>query len=257
MIRIENLSHQYRNRDTEAIKNINLKIKKGEIAVLLGPSGSGKSTLLRCINRIITPKSGRIFIEKDNILEVNSKQVEKIRQKIGMIFQTFNLVDRNTVLQNTLNGRLSHVRTFNILVNRYPKQDIEICMEALKRVGLESLAEERVTNLSGGEKQRVGIARALAQRPKIILADEPVSNLDPKLMRDIMNLLQNICKEDGITLVVSLHFLELARKYATRIIGLKNGKMVFDNKPSELTEESIVNIYGKTDSWFLYGKVDY
>jgi phosphonate transport system ATP-binding protein len=142
-------------------------------------------------------------------------------------------------------------------MSRYSKEDFEISMDALKRVGLEHLADERVVNLSGGEKQRVGIARALAQQPKIILADEPVSNLDPKLMREIMNLLQKICKEDQITLVVSLHFLELARKYATRIIGLRNGKIIFNNKPSELTEESIVNIYGKTDSWFMYGKVDY
>jgi phosphonate transport system ATP-binding protein len=174
-----------------------------------------------------------------------------------MIFQSFNLVDSYTVLQNTLMGKLSYVKTLNSVLGIYSKKEVDECMAILKRIGLEQLAHERAADLSGGEKQRVGIARALAQNPKIILADEPVSSLDPKLMRDIMDILQKICVEDGITLIVSLHFLELARKYATRIIGLKEGEIVFDNKPSELTEESIVNIYGKTDSWFMYGKVDY
>ena len=257
MIKIEGLSHQYINRGVEAIKNINLEIPQGEIVVLLGPSGSGKSTLLRCINRIVTPTSGKIFINGEDILKASGKNVKRIRQKIGMIFQNFNLVDRYSVLKNVLTGRLSYVKSFNSIINRYSHEDLKKCMDVLKRVGLEDLCEEKVTNLSGGEKQRVGIARALSQEPKIILADEPVSNLDPRLMRDIMNLLQKICKDDGITLVFSLHFLELARKYATRIIGLREGEIVFNNNPNQLTEESVVNIYGKTDSWFLYGKVDY
>jgi phosphonate transport system ATP-binding protein len=257
MIRIKNLSYQYKNRDVEAIKKVDLNIGKGEVAVLLGPSGSGKSTLLKCINRLVIPKSGSIVIDGEDILGVDQKKVETIRHKIGMIFQSFNLVDSYTVLQNTLMGKLSYVKTLNSVLGIYSKKEVDECMAILKRIGLEQLAHERAADLSGGEKQRVGIARALAQNPKIILADEPVSSLDPKLMRDIMDILQKICVEDGITLIVSLHFLELARKYATRIIGLKEGEIVFDNKPSELTEESIVNIYGKTDSWFMYGKVDY
>ena len=257
MIKIENLSHQYRGRGSEAVKNINLEIGRGEIVVLLGPSGSGKSTLLRCINKIVSPSSGKVYIEGEDIIGANSKRTKKIRQKIGMVFQNFNLIDRYTVLENALTGRLSYMTSFNTMINRYSEKDIERCMEVIGRIGLEELAYEKVKNLSGGEKQRVGIARALSQEPKIILADEPVSNLDPKLMRDIMDLLQKICKDDGITLVFSLHFLELARKYATRIVGLRAGKIVFDNTPEELTEESIVNIYGKTDSWFLYGRVEY
>ena len=257
MIKIENLSHQYRGRDSEAVKNINLEIGRGEIVVLLGPSGSGKSTLLRCINKIVSPSFGKVYIEGEDIISANSKRTKKIRQTIGMVFQNFNLIDRYTVLENALTGRLSYMTSFNTMINRYSEKDIERCMEVIGRIGLEELAYEKVKNLSGGEKQRVGIARALSQEPKIILADEPVSNLDPKLMRDIMDLLQKICKDDGITLVFSLHFLELARKYATRIVGLRAGKIVFDNTPEELTEESIVNIYGKTDSWFLYGRVEY
>lgn len=257
MIDIKNLTHYYKKKSDPAIKDINLKINDGEIVVLIGSSGSGKTTLLRCINRLVKPTVGEIYINGRNILNCNMKEVEKIRQKIGMIFQHFNLIERETVLDNVLDGRLSYNNTMKSMLNLYSKKDVEISLNCLARVGMERYAYERVENLSGGEKQRVGIARALAQHPEIILADEPVSNLDPKLMREIMDLLQKICIEDKITLVISLHFLELAKKYATRFVGLRQGKIVFNDVPSELTEENIVNVYGKTRDWLLFGKLEY
>jgi phosphonate transport system ATP-binding protein len=257
MIKIENLNHKYKNRNEEAVKNIDLHIKKGESVVIIGSSGSGKSTLLKCINRLLEPNSGKIHIDGNDILNCKIKKAEKIRGNIGMIFQNFNLTERETVLKNTLNGRLSHISTFNTILGRFSKEDYELARNNLKRVGLGEYEKERINNLSGGQKQRVAIARTLSQKPEIILADEPVSNLDPKLMKEIMDLLKDICVEKGITLVTSLHFLEFAKRYGSRIIGMKQGQIVFDGKPEDLTEKDIVDIYGKTKDWYLYGKTGF
>lgn len=257
MIKIQNLSHTYKNRDEEAIKNINLHIKKGENVVIIGSSGSGKSTLLKCINRLIEPVSGSILIDNENIINSHIKKAEKIRGKIGMIFQNFNLIERETVLKNVMNGRLRYNKSINTIFGRFSKEDYKIVRDNLKRVGLEEYEDERVSNLSGGQKQRVAIARALSQKPDIILADEPVSNLDPKLMKEVMDLLKNICEEKGITLITSLHFLDFAKKYGSRIIGMRDGRVVFDGKPKNLTEKDIVDIYGKTKDWYLYGKTGF
>ncbi|TKJ17336.1 phosphonate ABC transporter ATP-binding protein [Candidatus Woesearchaeota archaeon B3_Woes] len=257
MIKIENLSHTYKNREEEAVKNINLHIEQGESLVIIGSSGSGKSTLLKCINRLIEPTSGKILIKKEDIINCDIKKVNTIRSKIGMIFQNFNLLERETVLKNVLNGRLRYNTSFNTILGRFSKEDYEIVKENLKRVGLEEYKHERVNNLSGGQKQRVAIARALSQKPEVILADEPVSSLDPKLMKEIMDLLKSICDEDGITLVTSLHFLEFAKRYGSRIVGMKDGEIVFNGKPEDLTEKDIVDIYGKTKEWNLYGKIGF
>ena len=257
MIKIENLSHTYKNREEGALNNVNLHIKKGEHIVVIGSSGSGKSTLLKCINRLIEPSAGSVKINEEDIIGCDIRKAEKIRARIGMIFQNFNLLERETVYRNVLNGRLSYLSSFRTIAGRFSKEDIDIVKENIKRVGLEELANERVNNLSGGQKQRVAIARALSQRPEIILADEPVSSLDPKLMKEIMDLLKNICMEMNITLVTSLHFLEFAKRYATRIIGMREGKIVFDGTVDDLTEKDIVDIYGKTKDWYLYGKVGF
>lgn len=257
MIKIENLSHTYKNRNEEAVKNINLYIKKGESVVIIGSSGSGKSTLLKCINRLIEPTSGKISIEGEDIIHCPIKKAEKIRGKIGMIFQNFNLVQRETVFNNVLNGRLRFNNSLKTVFGRFSKEDYSVVEENLRRAGLYEFKDERVSNLSGGQKQRVAIARALSQKPDIILADEPVSNLDPKLMKEVMDLLKSICVEKGITLVSSLHFLDFAKRYGSRIIGMKNGQIVFDGKPEELTEKDIVDIYGKTKDWYLYGKTGF
>lgn len=257
MIRIEKLTHQYQNNTKEAIKNISLSVKKGESLVLVGSSGSGKSTLLKSINRLIEPSSGDIFIENDNILKVKQKEVYKIRGRIGMIFQNFNLVERESVFKNVMNGRLRYHSNFDTLLGRFSEEDYDIVRENIKIVDLDRYKEKRVAELSGGEKQRVAIARALSQKPDIILADEPVSSLDPKLMKEIMDLLKNICSAKEITLVSSLHFLDFAKRYSTRIIGLREGEIVFEGTPDQLTEKDIVDIYGKTRDWYLYGKTGF
>ncbi|MBT3303902.1 phosphonate ABC transporter ATP-binding protein [Candidatus Woesearchaeota archaeon] len=257
MIRIEGLTHKYEGREEEAVNNINLQIKKGESLVVIGSSGSGKSTLLKCINRLIDPTSGKIYIEEKEILNCDIHHATKIRGSIGMIFQEYNLVESESVLKNVLNGRLKYLSTVQTLFGKFSKEDIAIAKENLKVVGLGEYENERVSNLSGGQKQRVAIARALSQNPAVILADEPVSSLDPKLMKEVMDLLTTICKEKGITLITSLHFLEFAKRYGTRIIGMKEGNIVFDGLPEELTEKDIVDIYGKTKEWFLYGKTGF
>jgi phosphonate transport system ATP-binding protein len=257
MIKIENLSHTYSNRNDEALKNVSLHIKKGENLVIIGSSGSGKSTLLKCINRLLEPTSGRILIEDEDIISSNIKKTEKIRGKIGMVFQNFNLIERETILTNVLNGRLRFNTPFKSIFGKFSKNDYAIAKNNLEKVGLEGYENERVANLSGGQKQRVAIARTLSQNPDIILADEPVSNLDPKLMKEIMDLLKDICDEKGITLITSLHFLEFAKRYGSRIVGMKDGTIVFNGTPDELTEKDIVDIYGKTRDWYLYGKTGF
>ena len=257
MIKIKKISHKYDTRNEKALKDINLHIKKGENVVIIGSSGSGKSTLLKCINRLLEPSSGSILIEDQDIINCGKKTAMKLRANIGMIFQNFDIIERETVLNNVLNGRLSFNDSLKTIFGKFSKEDYKIAKENLKRVGLFDRMHERVANLSGGQKQRVAIARALSQQPSIMLADEPVSNLDPKLMKEVMDLLTNICVEKGITLVTSLHFLEFAKRYASRIIGMRNGEIVFDNTPENLTEKDIVDIYGKTKDWYLYGKMGF
>ncbi len=257
MIEIKNLSHTYRDRDEEAVNNVSLKIKKGEKVVIIGSSGSGKSTLLKSINRLIEPSEGKILIAGEDILSSSKSKSEEIRGNIGIIFQNFNLIERDTVQKNVINGRLRFNSTLNTIMGRFSQEDYSVMKEALSRVGLGELEHEKVANLSGGQKQRVAIARALCQNPTIMLADEPVSNLDPKLMKEIMDLLTKICSEKCITLITSLHFLEFAKRYGSRIIGMKEGGIVFDGKPDELTEKDIVDIYGKTKDWYLYGKTGF
>lgn len=257
MIRIENLSHTYTNREEKALRDISLHVKKGENLVIIGSSGSGKSTLLKCINRLIEPTSGKIMINGEDIINSPVKKAEKIRGNIGMIFQNFNLIERETVLTNVINGRLRYNKNIKSIFGKFSKEDYEIARENLSRVGIQKYENERISNLSGGQKQRVAIARTLSQKPDIILADEPVSNLDPKLMKEIMDLLKKICDELNITLVSSLHFLDFAKKYATRIIGMRKGQIVFDGLPEDLTEKDIVDVYGKTKDWFMYGKTGF
>lgn len=254
---IKNLYHTYDKKKDYVLKNINLEIEKGETVVVLGSSGVGKSTLLRCINRLIEPTSGEILIHGENILQQPPRKVREIRQNIGMVFQEFNLINRIKVIDAVLAGRLSYNKALRNYFSAFKSSDYEMALDSLKRVGMEKYAYEKVGNLSGGEKQRVGIARALTQNPKIILADEPVSNLDARLMVDVMDLLKNICERDGITLISNLHFIQLAKKYADRIIGIRGGEIVVNTAPSELTEDKIIKIYGKTKEWELYGRMGF
>lgn len=247
MIELKNICFKYHGNDEPILENINLKIKKGEIVAILGPSGAGKSTLLKCINGLLKPSSGEILVEGKNMFVASHKKTMDNNKKIGMIFQTFNLAKRRNVLANVLQGRLPYSETLKSCVGFFSKEDNFIALNSLKRVGLEGFLTKRVSELSGGQMQRVAIARALAQEPEYILADEPVSNLDIHLIDSVMNLLEKNCIENQITLITSLHYVEVAKKFATRIIGLRDGIIVFDGKPEQLNDKNIEKIYGKID----------
>lgn len=244
MIEIRNVSKIYPNA-TKGLNGINLSIDKGEFVVIVGLSGAGKSTLLRSINRLHDISEGEILINGSSITSAKGKQLRMIRRNIGMIFQSFNLVKRSTVLRNVLAGRVGYHSTLRTILGMFPKPDIDLAFEALDRVNIVEKAYSRADELSGGQQQRVAIARVLAQEAKIILADEPVASLDPLTTKQVMDDLKKINQELGITTIVNLHFIDLAREYATRIIGLRAGEVVFDGPVSEATDERFAEIYGR------------
>jgi len=245
MIRFEKASVVYPG-GVEALKDLDLEIPDGQMMVIVGLSGAGKSTLIRAINGLVPLTSGDVTIDDVSVRRASQRQLRRIRSRIGMIFQTFNLVKRTTVLNNVLMGRLHATPTWRSLIGRYRAEDVEIAMQALERVGIVDKAYVRAANLSGGQQQRVGIARALAQQPKIILADEPVASLDPPTSHVVMRDLQRINRELGITTIVNLHFLDLAKVYGERIIGMRAGELVFDGKGSEADENVFRDIYGRS-----------
>lgn len=228
-----------------ALKGVTLTIPKGQFVVIVGLSGAGKSTLIRTVNNLVKPSSGDVRIEGRSITHARGAEVRKRRTEIGMIFQTFNLVKRTTVLRNVLAGRLGHANPLLSLVGVFSREDVAIARQCLERVGIPEKAHVRADNLSGGQQQRVGIARALAQRPKVMLADEPVASLDPPTSHAVMQDLQRINREDGITTLVNLHFIDLARDYAQRIIGMRDGIIVFDGSSAEATDQVFEEIYGR------------
>lgn len=244
-LRFENLTKVYERGQVVALKNVSFSVEKGEFLVIIGLSGSGKSTLLRCINRLIEPTSGQIFVDGVDVTELSSTRMRRVRRKIGMIFQHFNLIDRSTVLTNTLSGRLGYMSAWRSLLGLFTKEDKELAIKNLARVGLEDKAYARADELSGGQQQRVGIARALMQDPDLLLTDEPVSALDPATSHSVMQYLEQMNQEDGVTVLASLHFLSLARRYGTRIIALKGGELMFDGSPSEIDEAKFQEIYGE------------
>lgn len=217
----------------------------GEFLAVIGLSGSGKSTLLRCINRLVEPTEGQILLNGEDIAAASDDDLRGFRRRIGMVFQHFNLVSRSSVLTNVLSGRLGYVNPIMSLFNRFPKEDMEQAMIQLDRVGIMEKAKQRADELSGGQQQRVGIARAMMQNPEIVLADEPVASLDPVLAHSIMQYLEKINKEDGVTVICSLHFLDLVHRYAHRAIALNEGQLVFDGLPKEIDDEKFKEIYGR------------
>ena len=245
MIRFENASVTYPG-GVHALKNLTLQIPDGEMLVIVGLSGAGKSTLIRAINGLVPLTGGDITIDDVSVRHANPKQLRELRSKIGMIFQTFNLVKRTSVLNNVLMGRLHDAGTLRSLVGRYRGEDVEIAMQSLERVDIVEKAYVRASNLSGGQQQRVGIARALAQQPKIVLADEPVASLDPPTSHVVMRDLQRINRELGITTIVNLHFLDLAKRYGDRIIGMRAGKLVYDGTGAAADEHVFRDIYGRS-----------
>lgn len=244
MIEFKNVSKTYPN-GTKGLKNINIKIEKGEFIVIVGLSGAGKSTFLRSINRLHEITEGEILVDGKSITAAKGGELLKMRRDIGMIFQNFNLVKRSSVLRNVLSGRVAYHGTLRMLLGLFPKKDQGLAFQALDRVNMLEKAYSRADELSGGQQQRVSIARALAQEAKVILADEPVASLDPLTTEQVMDDLKRINEQDGITTIVNLHYVDLARKYATRIIGLRAGEVVFDGPVEEATDERFAEIYGR------------
>src|SRR5699024_324398 len=228
---------------TRGLNNINLNIKQGEFVVIVGLSGAGKSTLLRSINQLHDITEGEIIVNEKEITRAKGKELYNIRRDVGMIFQNFNLIRRSSVMRNVLSGRVGYHSTLRMVLGLFPQEDKEIAHEALERVGLSEKAYVRADELSGGQQQRVSIARALAQKAKVILADEPVASLDPLTTKKVMDDLAHINKELNITMVVNLHSVELAKEYATRIIGLRAGEVVFDGPVVEATDDMFTDIY--------------
>jgi phosphonate transport system ATP-binding protein len=229
--------------DKVALDGVDLDISAGEFVMVIGQSGAGKTTLLRCLNRLVEPTAGEVQLNGSHVTGASPEALRSVRRQIGMIFQQFNLVKRASVLENVLAGRLGHIPGLRSLVGGFPREDRNLALACLRQVGLEEFASRRADTLSGGEQQRVAIARALAQEPKVILADEPTASLDPKLTESIMGILQRINIERRLTLVVSQHMLETALTYGTRIVGLRQGRLIFDGPPSAITPDIVDDIY--------------
>lgn len=244
VLEIKNLEKTYPN-GTRALKGISFDVKKGEFLVIIGLSGSGKSTLLRCINRLHDPTSGAIIYNGKDIAKIEGQEVRSVRKKIAMIFQHFNLIPRHTVISNVLMGRLGTMGTFASLLGFFKQDDKLAAQKYLELVGIAEKAKMRADNLSGGQQQRVAIARALTQNPDVLLADEPVASLDPATCHTVMDYLKKVNQELGITVIANLHFLSLVRLYATRVIALKGGEIVYEGDPNAINEQWFEQIYGQ------------
>ncbi|MFC7687320.1 phosphonate ABC transporter ATP-binding protein [Ureibacillus sp. GCM10028918] len=247
LLSIKNLVKVY-GKETRALNGISLDFYSGEFIVVIGPSGAGKSTFIRCINRLVDPTEGEILFDNQHLEKVNGRKLRKERSKIGMIFQHYNLVGRTNVIKNVLHGQLSNTPLYKSILGLYREEDKREAVELLKKVGLEDQIYKRADALSGGQMQRVGICRAILQRPKLLLADEPIASLDPLSANIVMQQLHDISAERNLTCIVNLHQVDFAKKYATRIVGIKKGMVVFDGMPSELTDEIVRDIYEGKES---------
>ena len=244
ILTISELEKVYPN-GTRALNKVSFNVKQGEFLVVIGLSGSGKSTLLRCINRLHNPTGGAIKFNGQDVTRIEGHDLRSLRAQIGMIFQHFNLIPRKTVLTNVLTGTLSRTGIFKSICGVYSEKDIQKAKDLIKLVGLNGKENHRADNLSGGQQQRVSIARALMQDPKILLADEPVASLDPATSHSVMQYLKKVNEELGVTILCNLHFLSLVRQYATRVIALKGGDLIYEGQPSEINEEWFQTIYGE------------
>ena len=242
LLKLTNLKKSY-GKETHALKGISLTIEQGEFVVIIGPSGAGKSTLIRCINQLVRPSSGEVMFDGVHLEQAKGKTLRQQRSKIGMIFQHYNLIERTNVIKNVLHGRLGELSFFQSFFNRYTEADKREAFELLTKVGLSEQLYKKAGALSGGQMQRVGICRAIMQHPKLLLADEPIASLDPKSAKTVMNYLKAITEERQLTCIVNLHQVEVARQYATRIIGVREGLVVFDGAPTALSDQLIAHIY--------------
>ena len=240
---IRNLNMEY-VRGKPVLRGISLDIGDLGITAIIGPSGTGKSTLIRCINRLVEPTSGEILFEGEDVVKLDRRGLRLARRHIGMVFQEYNLVERLTVMENLLCGRLGYVPPLKAWLRKYPQEDIARAFELLEVVGLSEFVNQRADSLSGGQRQRVGIARALMQEPKLLLADEPTSSLDPKTSVEIMSLIRDLCRKHAIPVMINMHDVELAKRFADRILGMAEGTVVYDGPPSGLSDEQLKAIYG-------------
>jgi len=244
VLEVQRLTKLFPN-GTRALTDLSVAIPDGQFVVVIGLSGSGKSTFLRCINRLVEPTSGKILLDGEDVTSASGDRLRDIRSRIGMIFQQFNLIRRESVLTNVLTGALGTTGLAGSLVGRWPKDEVERAMFNLERVGIAEKARQRADTLSGGQQQRVAIARTLMQRPRLLLADEPVASLDPATSHSVMRYVEQINKEDGITVICNLHFLSLARRYASRVLALRGGELVADLAPQAIDEARFREIYGE------------
>ncbi|MEM7075244.1 MAG: phosphonate ABC transporter ATP-binding protein [Pseudomonadota bacterium] len=246
MLRLEGLTKTYKTGD-QALKAVDLDVPQGQVLALIGPSGAGKSTLIRCINRLVEPTSGRVWLGESELTTLNQRALRLARRKMGMIFQEYALVERLTVMENVLSGRLGYVGFWRSFARRYPQTDVDEAFRLLERVGLLAMADKRADELSGGQRQRVGICRALIQHPELLLVDEPTASLDPKTSRQIMRLICELCAERGLAAIINIHDVALAQMFVQRVIGLRFGAIEFDGPPQNLTPDVLTRIYGEED----------
>jgi phosphonate transport system ATP-binding protein len=238
------------------LKGVSFAVPSGQIVGLIGPSGAGKSTLIRCVNRLVEPTGGRIFLDDLEVTALSRSELRKARRRIGMIFQEFALVERLTVMENVLSGRLGYVPFWRSFARRYPPPDVDKAFALLARVGVLDQVDKRADALSGGQRQRVGVARALEQDPELLLIDEPTASLDPKTSRQIMRLIREICAERNLPAIINIHDVLLAQAFVDRIVGLRVGEVVFDGLPSALSPEILTRIYGEEDWTALQSRRD-
>ena len=246
MLELKKLGKRYRTGD-RALKEVDLTVPAGQVLALIGPSGAGKSTLIRCINRLVEPTSGDVLLKGESLTHLRSSGLRRVRRRIGMIFQEYALVERLSVMENVLSGRLGYVGFWASYFRRFPQSDIDTAFSLLDRVGLEPMGDKRADELSGGQRQRVGIARALIQKPELLLVDEPTASLDPKTSRQIMRLITELCTERKLAAIINIHDVALAQMFAQRIVGLQAGSIVYDGDPEGLTSDVLTQIYGEED----------
>ena len=246
MLKIKQLVKKYNTGDL-ALNSVDLEVHKGQVMALIGPSGAGKSTLIRCVNRLVAPTSGEIWFNGENIVKMRSGKLRRARRNMGMIFQEFALVERLTVMENVLSGRLGYVGFWRSYLRKFPRNDIKGAFRLIEKVGLDAMTNKRADELSGGQRQRVGIARALIQNPDILLVDEPTASLDPKTSRQIMRLITELCEENQLAAIINIHDVALAQMFSERIVGLREGSIVYDGSPDDLKPDVLTEIYGKED----------